>query len=356
MPTEIRPIAVIWSIRLVRFWAERKRSFSNWKIAQISARPMTTRSEARSPWMKRRMVARRASPALVASVAAAASLIPRRPSSRRVLVLVVVLADPGDRRDDVLLGRLFGLEVPGRPAEAEDEDAVGDLEDVDQVVADHDHAEAALAEFADQVEDLGRLGDAERRRRLVEQDDLRLAEQGAGDRDLLALPAGERPDLAAQAGDRHRQVREQLARLVLHARLVELSARHARARAKSPRARGRGWRRRRGCRRAPGPGRRSRSPGRRRPGASRSRPARRRSGSSRSRRRGSRRSSSPSSTCRRRCRRRGRRLRPRGRRNRPGPEPGPGRISCSRRRARGAERRRPSQISPRCPLLCMPGL
>src|SRR4029077_3553401 len=41
--------------------AERKRSFSNWKIAQISARPMTTRSDARSPWTIRRSVSRRPS-------------------------------------------------------------------------------------------------------------------------------------------------------------------------------------------------------------------------------------------------------------------------------------------------------
>ena len=32
MPIEIRPTAVICSIRLVRFSAERKRSFWNWKI------------------------------------------------------------------------------------------------------------------------------------------------------------------------------------------------------------------------------------------------------------------------------------------------------------------------------------
>src|SRR5699024_1213049 len=61
------------------------------------------------------------------------------------------------------------------------------------------------------------------RRRLVEQDHLRLAEQRARDRHLLALAAGEGADLAAQAGDRHRQVREQLAGLVLHPRLVELA-------------------------------------------------------------------------------------------------------------------------------------
>ena len=56
IPIEISPTAVIWSIRLVRFSAERKRSFWDWKMIQITARPITTRSEARSPWMKRRSV------------------------------------------------------------------------------------------------------------------------------------------------------------------------------------------------------------------------------------------------------------------------------------------------------------
>ena len=66
-------------------------------------------------------------------------------------------------------------------------------------------------------------GDAERRGRLVEQHHLGLAQQRAGDGDLLALAAGEGADLAAQAGDRHREVGEQLAGPVLHPRLVELA-------------------------------------------------------------------------------------------------------------------------------------
>ena len=87
MPTEIRPIAVIWSIRLVRFWAERKRSFSNWKIAQISARPITTRNEARSPWIRRRIVAsglaaRSSAPALTARCASLIGLLLRLPVLR----------------------------------------------------------------------------------------------------------------------------------------------------------------------------------------------------------------------------------------------------------------------------------
>ena len=53
-PTEIRPTAVIWRKRLVRLTAERKRSFWDWKTIQITAIARITRSEARSPWTKRR--------------------------------------------------------------------------------------------------------------------------------------------------------------------------------------------------------------------------------------------------------------------------------------------------------------
>ncbi len=112
--------------------------------------------------------------------------------------------------------------VAGDAPEPEHDDPVGDLEDVGEVVADHDHAEAAIAQPLDQLEDLLGLDDAERRRRLVEHHELRIAEQRAGDRDRLALPAGEALDLGADAADRrHAERREQLERLLLHRRLVE---------------------------------------------------------------------------------------------------------------------------------------
>ena len=53
MPTEIRPTAVIWRARLVRFVAVRKRLSWTWKMIQIAARAMTTRASARSPVTKR---------------------------------------------------------------------------------------------------------------------------------------------------------------------------------------------------------------------------------------------------------------------------------------------------------------
>ncbi len=140
-----------------------------------------------------------------------------------LMVLLAAIADAGDRRDHVLLRRVLGPELAGRLAEAEDEDPVGDREDVRQVVTDDDNAEVALAQAADQLQDLFGLRHPESGRRLVEEHDFRLAQERAGDGDLLALAAGEGADLRAQARDRHREVREQIGGLVLHLHLVELA-------------------------------------------------------------------------------------------------------------------------------------
>ena len=187
----------------------------------IRTRPRTTRTEERSPWTTRRSSLRRVESASSTGSSEPSASVGRRgvlmlppPPARRLARLGTrparpcraAVAEPGDRGDDVLLGRFAGAEVAGRAAEAQDDDAVGDLEDVDQVVADHDDAEVALAQTLDQRQHLFGLRHAERRGRLVEQHDFRLAEQRTGDRHLLALAARERPDLAAQAGDRHRQV------------------------------------------------------------------------------------------------------------------------------------------------------
>ena len=52
-----------------------------------------------------------------------------------------------DRRDDLVLGCPGDVEGPGRTPEAQHEDAVGDLEHVGEVVADHQHAETAFAQL-----------------------------------------------------------------------------------------------------------------------------------------------------------------------------------------------------------------
>ena len=227
-PTEIRPTAVIWSIRLVRLTAVRKRSFWDWKMIQITTTPRITRSDARSPCTNRR----RTSTAGRALEAGRCGW--RRGAHAGVPCPVAVLLRarrPGDRRDDILAARLAHVEGPGGAAETQHEDAVCDLEHVCEVVADHDHAEATFAQPLDQLQHRRRLRDAERGRGLVEQHDLRLAQQRSRDRDLLALAAGEAANLRAHARDRDGELLEQLVRPVLHRRLVELVRDRAHARA-----------------------------------------------------------------------------------------------------------------------------
>ena len=130
----------------------------------------------------------------------------------------------GDGADDVLVARAADVERRHAAAEAQHDDAVRHVEDVREVVTDDDDAEPALAQPADQVQHLLRLGDAECRGGLVEQDDAGLAEQRPGDRHGLALAARERGDVGAHVADgRDRERVEQLDRALLHLGLVDLA-------------------------------------------------------------------------------------------------------------------------------------
>ena len=84
---------------------------------------------------------------------------------------------------------------------AHDRELAADVGDHGEVVRDEQVGEAAPPAQVDQeVEDLGLDGDVERRGRLVEQDDLRLQDQRPGDRDPLALAAGELVRVAVAEG------------------------------------------------------------------------------------------------------------------------------------------------------------
>jgi hypothetical protein len=73
-----------------------------------------------------------------------------------------------------------------------DDDAVGDLLDHAEIMADEQAGEAVLAlQFREEFEHLRAHRDVERRDRLVGDDEARPAHHGAGDRDALALAAGE---------------------------------------------------------------------------------------------------------------------------------------------------------------------
>ena len=71
---------------------------------------------------------------------------------------------------------------------------VPDQERVMGVVGDEHDPDAGLARLVDVLEDDARLLDAERRGRLVEDQDLRPEIDRAGDGDALALAARQRPE------------------------------------------------------------------------------------------------------------------------------------------------------------------
>ena len=89
-----------------------------------------------------------------------------------------------------------------------------------QVVADHHHGQALVAHFPHQLEHLARLLHAQRRGRLVQDDDARVEVDRARDADALALAAGERAHLLAQVGDADLEAAEQPARFLVHAAQV----------------------------------------------------------------------------------------------------------------------------------------
>ena len=116
----------------------------------------------------------------------------------------------------------FVVELGHVLTEPQDRDPVRDLEDVVHVVRHEHDAEALLAEALDEVEHLAGLRDAERRGRLVEDDELGVPHDRLGDGDRLPLAAGQAGDRLADGADRRdRQVGERLGRPLLHVDLVE---------------------------------------------------------------------------------------------------------------------------------------
>src|SRR4051812_27164104 len=101
-------------------------------MIQITASPRTTLTEARSPWMTRRMTSARGVVTSSGGAAAACpvviALLPARPGA--------VALGSGDRPHHLLLGDRVRVEAARVAPEAEHHDPVRHLEDVREVVAD----------------------------------------------------------------------------------------------------------------------------------------------------------------------------------------------------------------------------
>ena len=105
----------------------------------------------------------------------------------------------GHRSADDLLDEIARRGLADRdgghaPPVAEHGDAVGDAEDLVEAVGDIDDADAARAEAPERVEEMLDVGLGQRRRRLVEDEDVGLDGERAADRDERALGGGKRRD------------------------------------------------------------------------------------------------------------------------------------------------------------------
>ena len=87
------------------------------------------------------------------------------------------------------------------PAAPEHDDPVRHFENVVHVVANKDHRPSAFGEAADELKNLSRLRDRERRRRLVHDDEPRIEVERARDRYRLTLSA-------RKASDRRLRIRD----------------------------------------------------------------------------------------------------------------------------------------------------
>ena len=98
---------------------------------------------------------------------------------------------PGHERDDVVGVNELGAEIVDHRAIAEDDDAIREPEHLVDVVGDEDDRDPLRPQPGDDGLDLTGLGDAERRRRLVEDDESGLVPHRASDGEELTLSTGE---------------------------------------------------------------------------------------------------------------------------------------------------------------------
>ena len=118
-----------------------------------------------------------------------------REDLRRRLLARVALRH---HRDEGLRVRMLGVadDLPGRavlddPAQVHDGDPVGEMGGRGQVVGDHQDAHPLLAQPVQERQDARPHRDVQHRHRLVGDQQLGVEHQAGGDRDALALPAGQ---------------------------------------------------------------------------------------------------------------------------------------------------------------------
>ena len=126
-----------------------------------------------------------------------------------------------DHAQHVVLGDVVLVDGAHELALEHDADAVRQVEDVVDVVADEEDADALALQLKDEVADLRRLRRAEGRRRLVHDEDLGVEVDGAGDGHRLTLAAGERLHRRLEVLEAGVEPAHHLSSRRLHGRVVQ---------------------------------------------------------------------------------------------------------------------------------------
>src|SRR6185437_12665115 len=127
----------------------------------------------------------------------------------------------GHHRDRIGHRHLLRVDNRQAPAQAVDVNPVGDLEHMRHIMRNEDDRQTAPLHIEDQLEHAPRLLDAERRRRLVHDDDALGEGRRARHRHALALAAGQRLDRLVDVLNRHQaEIVELLASELRHPRPV----------------------------------------------------------------------------------------------------------------------------------------
>src|SRR5258706_3326459 len=235
-----------WSARLVRFSEERKAPLVwIWKPIAMRTSPIKTGSRPKSPGNRSRndqppvfcaSSATSGSSDTIADVAPGTAcdrstwspglsmLMPFhvRSGNRAGSLVDVAKLRACDGRDHLLWRGRADVVRSSAPPQTQDDHPVHHLEHVGQVVRDDDDGQSALAQPPDEVEHLACLCDTQRRRGLVQQHYLGVAQDRLGDRDGLPLAARERCHRHAHRFDRpHFELAQHVEREPLHVRLVQ---------------------------------------------------------------------------------------------------------------------------------------
>src|ERR1051325_8729301 len=226
--------ALCWQ-RLTRLPGDRYRPWLMvWKTTEMMIRPRITGRTPLSPERMRSNHARKYSESDWATTAGGSSATaaseatvrswPASIASAFCRASATAAAQASCRHvlDHALAVEVGSLVLDDQPAEVEDRNPVGDLENVVQVVGDDHHSQPAVAQPLDEVEHLSRLHDAEGRGGLVHDHELGVPHHRLGHRHRLTLASRQRGDgLPDRAHGRHTKAREGLFGRALHAVLVE---------------------------------------------------------------------------------------------------------------------------------------